>query len=47
LPAPPGTFSTTIGCPSATRIRSDKARAMVSRAPPAGNGTISVIGRDG
>ena len=45
-PAPP-TFSMTIGWPSEVRMRSTKMRPTASVEPPAGNGTISVIGRDG
>jgi hypothetical protein len=40
-------FSMTIGCPNGPRIRSTIIRAITSVAPPAGNGTIIVIGRDG
>src|SRR4029077_1994211 len=45
-PAPP-TFSTITGWPSAAPILSAMMRAATSVEPPGGNGTISVIGRDG
>jgi len=35
------------GCPRKLRIRSDMMRATVSFGPPAANGTIIVMGRDG
>jgi hypothetical protein len=47
VPDAPGTFSITIGWPSATRMRSARIRPIVSSGPPAANGSISVIGRDG
>jgi hypothetical protein len=47
LPPAPGTFSITTGWPSASRIGSAMMRAMLSAGPPAGNGAITVIGRDG
>jgi hypothetical protein len=47
LPAAPPTFSITIGCPNFARMFSARNRASVSVAPPAGNGTIMVIGREG
>src|SRR6201981_2834838 len=45
-PAPP-TFSTITGWPSAAPILSAMIRAATSVDPPGGNGTISVIGREG
>ncbi len=45
-PAPPR-FSTTTCWPSVLLIRSATSRASASLPPPAGNGTTSVIGRDG
>ena len=47
LPPAPATFSTTIGWPSAARIGSAMMRAMVSDGPPAGNGAMMVMGREG
>jgi hypothetical protein len=47
LPPPPATFSITIGWPSDRRIGSTRTREMASVAPPGGNGTIRVIGREG
>jgi hypothetical protein len=47
VPAAPPTFSMMIGCPSTARIFSPRNLATVSVAPPAGNGTIIVIGRVG
>jgi len=47
LPAAPAIFSMMMGCPRIVRICSDRKRANVSVAPPAGNGTIMVIGRVG
>jgi hypothetical protein len=47
LPPAPPTVSMTSGWPSATRIGSAKSRASVSTGPPAGNGTMIVIGRVG
>jgi hypothetical protein len=46
-PPAPDTFSMTIGWPSDVFMRSVRMRASVSVGPPAGNGTIMVIGRDG
>ena len=46
LPAPV-TFSTTIGWPSISRMRSLINRASVSGGPPAVVGAMMVIGRDG
>jgi hypothetical protein len=43
----PVTFSTTIGWPSEARMPSPRIRPSVSVGPPAGNGTIIVMGRDG
>ncbi len=43
----PVMFSTTTDWPSDVRMRSPRMRASVSVGPPAGNGTIIVIGRDG
>jgi hypothetical protein len=43
----PVTFSTTIVSPSDSRMRSLRMRPSVSVGPPAGNGTIIVMGRDG
>jgi hypothetical protein len=40
-------FSMTTGWPSEPRMRSVTMRPMVSFGPPAGNGTIMVMGRDG
>src|SRR5215470_18741040 len=45
-PAPPR-FSTTTCWPSVLLMRSATSRARASLPPPAGNGTTSVIGRDG
>src|SRR6516164_8830940 len=45
-PAPPP-FSMTMGWPSDDRICSIRMRVMESVGPPAGAGTIMVIGRDG
>src|SRR5258706_4798159 len=47
LPEAPVTFSITTVCPSVLRICSARMRASTSVGPPAENGTISVIGRDG
>jgi hypothetical protein len=47
VPAAPVTFSITICCPSVCDIRLVRMRASASVGPPAPNGTISVIGRDG
>src|SRR6185369_12793890 len=47
LPEAPVTFSITTVCPSVFRIFSARMRASTSVGPPAANGTISVIGRDG
>src|SRR5947207_672078 len=46
-PFAPGLLSTTIGWPSSLRRPSASTRATRSSAPPAPNGTTSVIGRDG
>ncbi len=46
-PAPPPRFSITMLCLSVTLSRSETMRAMASVGPPAGNGTITLIGRDG
>ena len=43
----PVTFSMIMVCPSDARMPSAKIRPSVSVGPPAGNGTIIVIGRDG
>jgi hypothetical protein len=47
LPPAPTTFSITTGWPSAARIGSERMRASASEGPPAGNGAIMVIGREG
>src|ERR1700719_4071163 len=47
VPPAPVTFSITTGCPSDCPIRSPTTRAITSVGPPAANGTIMVIGRDG
>ena len=47
VPPAPVTFSMTTGCPSDCPIRSPMTRAITSVGPPAANGTIMVIGRDG
>ena len=48
MPLPPlATFSITMLWPSATFMRSATMRATGSTAPPGGNGTIIVIGREG
>src|SRR5262245_1916171 len=47
LPDAPAGFSTTTGRPSVTAIRSASTRPIVSVGPPAGNGTIMVMARDG
>src|SRR5580692_3094686 len=47
VPPAPVTFSMTTGCPSDCPIRSPTTRALTSVGPPALNGTIMVIGRDG
>src|SRR4051812_31145818 len=47
LPPAPPTFSITIGCPNAGRMRSAMMRAAASVDPPGGNGTTSVSERDG
>src|SRR5262249_25092818 len=46
-PAAPPRLSTRTCWPSAALSRSAVSRAIASTPPPAGNGTISVIGRDG
>ena len=43
----PLTFSMISDCPSDFRIGSLSTRISKSVGPPAGNGTITVIGRDG
>ena len=43
----PVTVSMITGWPSETRIRSLKIRASVSVGPPAGNGTMIVMGCEG
>ena len=47
MPPAPVAFSTITGCPSNSLIRAPMMRPTVSNAPPAANGTTSVIGRDG
>jgi len=47
LPVAPVTFSMISGCPSDSRIGSLNTRINESVGPPAGNGTITVIGRVG
>ena len=47
LPSAPTTFSMVIGWPISPLMRSTTARPTVSMPPPAGNGTIMVMGRDG
>jgi hypothetical protein len=47
VPPAPVTFSTTTAWPSEDFIRSLTMRATVSVMPPAANGTIIVIERDG
>ena len=47
LPPAPPTFSMMIGWPRIGRIFSAMMRAVTSVEPPGGNGTTSVIGRDG
>jgi hypothetical protein len=47
LPPAPPTFSMTIRPAERGRMRSATTRPTASVEPPAGNGTISVIGRDG
>jgi hypothetical protein len=47
LPAAPAMFSMMTGWPSTPRNCSARYRANVSVAPPAGNGTIMLIGRAG
>src|SRR5437016_2829952 len=47
LPPAPATLSMMSGWPSVTRMRSTSTRAIGSAAPPGGNGTMTVIGRDG
>src|SRR3954470_23900516 len=47
LPPAPVTFSMTIGWPRMALSRSPRKRASTSVAPPAANGTITVIGLDG
>ncbi len=43
----PVTFSMMTAWPSVSFMRSPRMRASVSVGPPAGNGTIMVIGREG
>jgi hypothetical protein len=43
----PVTVSMITGCPSEKRMRSARMRASVSDGPPAGNGTMMVMGREG
>src|SRR5437660_3722406 len=47
VPDAPATFSMTTVCPSVLRICSARMRASTSVGPPAANGTMSVICRDG
>jgi hypothetical protein len=47
VPPAPTMFSMTIGWPSVRDICSLTMRADTSVPPPAGNGTIMVMGRDG
>ena len=47
VPPAPATFSTITGWPSDVFMRSLTSRATMSVMPPAANGTIMVIGRDG
>jgi hypothetical protein len=47
VPEPPVTFSITTCCPSVNEMRCARMRASASVGPPAPNGTIMVIGRDG
>ena len=47
IPPKPGLFSTMIGCPRCFAASSASLRRCVSVDPPAGHGTISVIGRVG
>ena len=47
VPPAPTTFSTMIRWPSVRDMCSPTRRAVTSVAPPAANGTIMVIGRDG
>ncbi len=47
VPPAPVTFSAITGWPSEVFMRSLTTRATMSVAPPAANGTITVIGRDG
>jgi hypothetical protein len=47
VPPAPLTFSTITDWPSDVFMRSPTMRATMSVTPPAANGTISVIGRDG
>ncbi len=46
-PLAPGLFSMIQGWPSVVRAFSPIARVSVSSTPPAGNGTITRIGRSG
>jgi hypothetical protein len=47
VPEAPGRLSTSIGTPSRADSRSASSRATASDTPPAGNGTIILIGRAG
>jgi hypothetical protein len=47
VPPAPTTFSTMSCCPSVRDMCSPRMRAMTSVVPPAANGTMTVIGRDG
>src|SRR5262245_17383609 len=47
LPSAPLTFSMMMGCLSEAFMRSARSRPTTSVGPPAANGTIMVMGRDG
>src|SRR5258706_13782130 len=47
IPPTPGLFSTMMGCPKCLDASSASLRRCVSVEPPAGHGTMSVIGRVG
>src|SRR5258706_10296804 len=47
LPEAPARFSTTTGCPQRAASLSPTMRGSASAAPPAGNGTMTRIGRPG
>jgi hypothetical protein len=47
VPEAPGLLSTTMGWPRIFAIASAMARIAMSLEPPAGHGTMSVIGFDG